>query len=369
MISTVYISKYDSEFQYISRPEDGDFQMTVTVAYAKYSIDAEGYLYPDVRVAEPKFWSMQRSLITSLREHQSENFGILVIVDSDTIAPGDVYDVYSIDADVEMYTYVMYWSLRFRKYQAYGSPHISLINVPDICPMCDRELHPHQFVSGYSKVHTESGYHSIRQCRNLMCYGHMISAATRYINIACDLPQYTLVVKNIVHADLIKSPADLYSLEPEELNGIGISEQYANRFLEDLAETRGNIRFSSYLRALPLVDYLAPGFMIYTRRIDEAFSKLPHSFINWLIECGDPLFRASEHPLFDETGHITHYMPDERFYRWREIYAERIAPYLSTTAFLSYYLYFDGTNTEYSSMILVDLENLGVFSRVTYGYA
>lgn len=369
MISTVYVSKDDPEFQYIDGPEQDDFQMTVTVAKARYSVDADGYLYPDIRVVEPEFWSMQRSLIASLRDHQEENFGIVVIVDSDTVAVGDVYDVYSIDVDVAMFTYVMYWKLRSRKYRAHNSPYISLVNVPDTCPLCGGQLQPHQFSIGYYEARTEPGYQSIRQCRDLRCYCHQISAVTRYINIACELSQYTQLARSLVRSALVKMPADLYALEPEDLYSVGVQERYADHFLEDLAETRGSIRLSSYLRALPLIDYLEPGFMIYTRRIDEAFSDLPHGFVNWLIECGDPLFRASEHQLFDETGHVMHLTPTEQFHRWRERYAEHISPYLSTTAFLSYYQYFDGEATDHSLRMLMDLESLNVFARVIYAYA
>lgn len=337
MIKFIYTSVSNDEFK--DQVSYDNFICDIEITEATYAIDDQGYVYPSIKTNTPEYMRFLHNIFSAMGNNSDT---VRIYINVDNISQNDRYSVYSVDdVDGHDHTYALYWVLKSRV--ALNSPYrsMSLNHSPMVCPLCREPLSESEFYP-----HSESN--NIKRCLNSSCDVHVYTAINRFLIVSCNLPKLMSVFRPYINAGKIHIPSDLYKLDVYD--SLYFSDDISS-YLEQLAETRGNILFSNYLLSLALVDYNIDGFKINTCAIDSDFS--PISFVQYIYNLSNK---------FVEYHNAWEAVYAER--SWLEAYGQDINMYMSIPTFFEYARYF--YNNQTNNLILNELVNLGVFKDTQF---
>lgn len=273
----------------------------ITVKNGYYVVSENGVVSFNINTDEPHWLSKIKIKYGEIQRNNSA----LIVSTEDKIYTGDIFDIYTV-VDPQLYGHfvyhyldypenkalstILYWKLKSRTYNSNKQQVIDLKNKPHTCPVCGCKLY-----------YTKQG---MAYCNNYACNVHRYRDINRYVNLACGIHGYDLLVKRLIDYGQLYSPDDLYHNFPrEEIKTIGYWTNSLEEFFNAIDNTIGKIRLSDYLKCLPLNtsyacvdttsynyptdDYLCP------IQIDKDCGNAPDKFIDTLRNMFD-LFYLTE---------------------------------------------------------------------------
>lgn len=272
----------------------------VTVRNGHYTVSENGFVSFNIITDEPHWFSKIKIKYNQMKRNNSA----LIISTSDKIYAGDVFDIYSV-IDPQLYgqfvyhysqpenknlSTVLYWKLVARQFNSNKIQVIDLLNKPHLCPVCGCKLY-----------YTKQG---MAYCNNYTCNIHKYRDISRYVNLACGIHGYDLLVKRLIDYGQLFSPDDLYYNFPrEEIKTLGYWTNELENFFNAVDSTIGKVKLSDYLKCLPIdVDYCCvdttgfnypSGDYICPSQIDFDCNNAPDQFMDVLRNMFD-LFYLTE---------------------------------------------------------------------------
>ena len=314
-----------------------NFVCDIEISDATYAIDAQGYVYPNIKVRNSDYLNYVYNILSASRSFEDV---VKVYVQGDNVSQLNKYKVYSIDdVDQHDYSYGLMWVLNSTSYSDRYNRSISLRYAPLKCPVCGENLLKNDL---FDSIITDN----VLQCKNSSCWIHRYTAINRFLTVSCGLPQFTSVIRPYIDLNRVCKPSDLYKLDVYDSNYSKELPFY--KMLEDIAQTRGNIFWSQYLMSLPLIDYNTDGFRINPQAIDSDFT--PSNFIKYIYD----LTR-------EYVSEVDNYNYPYGYRNWVEVYGVDISMYMSIEAFFEYAKYFYNNNR--NTIEANELVSLGVFKK------
>lgn len=317
-----------------------NYVCTIDVDDANYALDTLGYIYPDIKVSNNKYITYMHNCLSSVSGYNKDAFtNIIIYVDVPYIFQKDQFDVYEVEVDPHDHSYGFYWKLKSRSSTNIGLRSISLVNAPTVCPVCFEPLKDNDIFDLYVED-------NVKRCTNSMCWAHVYTAIRRYLIISCKRHNLFGFIYPYISAGIIHKPSDLYKLDIYDTLFV---DEPIDKYLEQLAETRGNILLSDYLMSLSTVDYDLKEFKINPKNINYDFK--PDNFVHYICTLADDYVRHIE--SFDKE-HFNY-----GYQIWKDKHGVDISMYMTIPAFFEYAKYFYKSDS--NIIALHELDDLSVF--------
>lgn len=337
-----------------------------------YTVEVDGRIQLKLVTAAPG-WS---KILHSCPNFNSDTI-CAVLMDSEDVTIGDSFEVFQLvdncradlkEAEEEYFNLgakeaenhlVFRWKLKSRYHrdpEKHQTRTASVVFGPRYCPICGEEL----------DIDDTSGD---TVCPNSNCRIHKYTAITRFLNVACRLPQHQRFGRILVDHQVIGSTADIFDVLSNNKSLLHMygNPQYVKTFIDDLSAIKGtvtiadwvnslpNLRHDFYMVEKPLVKICQPaGNLINlknylcTTTVNRDFGRDPVKLVNWV----DDLFRDV---IYAENA--------TEFSDWREAQTKKILKYMSVPIFFSLaevFNYGHATDEDYCAT-LEKLQRLGVF--------
>lgn len=323
-IDIVY-HKPDSTVEDDQDPSCLDLIGTVRVLNAGYVLNMEGRVFFKIETDKPLWMQQLNDAYPSIKAADIA----LIINTSPEIWKGDIFDIYKI-VDPELYqlfdmTYqdgigapMLYWKLKSRTFIKDVQPLVDITYRPDGCPMCGAHLDYSDLGEAY--------------CTNESCRVFKYRDISRYLNLACKIHGFNQVTDQLIRADILHSPIDLYDPKQidESFKVFGKSSRILYVFWDAVNKSEGRVALADYIRCLPLKSSYAcvahrgeinpKGRHFCPRTINKDFQRKPYAFVEMIQRAFDLFYLSEDEGIWmDKSSSLNRYMSFPVFYELAEL--------------------------------------------------
>lgn len=365
----IYVDSHPKELK-----DDSQYKClgTIEISDVFYTVEMDGRIQLKLVTTAPG-WA---KILNDCPEFNAETL-CAVLMDTEDVTIGDSFEVFrlaengitelkeqeneyfNLSAKDDENHLVFRWRLKSRYHrdpEKHPTRTASVVFGPRYCPICGEELDIDETIGDPI-------------CPNSNCRIYKYLAITRFLNVACRLPQHQRFGRVLVDHQVIGSTADIFDVLSNKASVLWCygDPRYVKTFIDDLSAIKGTITLTDWLNSLPtlrhdfylvekpLVKICQPAGGVVnlknylcTTAINRDFGNDPSKLVHWV----DDLFRDVIYA--DDTT---------EFADWREAQTKKILKYMSVPVFFSLAEVFNYGNAgeEDYPTTLEKLQRLGVF--------